>query len=233
MRAAFVIFDHMTALDFVGVYDPLGRLRSVSLLPDFGWSVCALTEMVADDRGLCFVPDRVGDSLAAFDLLVVPGGHGTRALLTDAAFLAWLRTAGPVPLKASVCTGALLLGAAGFLAGKPATTHPTARPELAAYCGEVRTERVVDAGDVITAGGVTAGIDLGLHLVGRLAGEEARRRAARQMDYPHLDPGEPARSNSGPPRARTAPSRPPSSAARARPGAGPVEPTSGSPPTGL
>jgi len=186
MRAAFVIFDGMTALDFVGAYDPLGRLRTMGVLPDFEWSVCATTGTVADDRGLRFLPDLVGGSLERFDLLVVPGGHGTRALRHDPAFVAWLRTAAGVPLKASVCTGALLLGAAGFLAGKPATTHPSARRELEPYCGEVRSERVVDAGGVVTAGGVTAAIDLGLHLVRRLAGAEAMRRLARQMDYPHL-----------------------------------------------
>src|SRR5262249_44536581 len=117
---------------------------------------------------------------------VVPGGQGTRALQHDPAFVGWLRTAADVPLKASVCTGALLLGAAGFLAGRPATTHPAAMQELARYCGEVRSERVVDAGGVVTSGGVTAGIDLGLHLVRRLAGAEAMLRVARQMDYPHL-----------------------------------------------
>ncbi len=185
MRAAFVLFDRVTALDFVGVYDPLGRLRTMGLLPDFAWSVCALRPEVTDDRGLRFTPDVVGGDLAGFDLLVVPGGHGTRGLVTDAEFLGWLRTADGVPLKASVCTGALLLGAAGFLAGLPATTHPDAVGELAAYCGEVRRGRVVDAGGVVTAGGVTAGIDLGLHLVGRLAGAGARRRVARQMDYPY------------------------------------------------
>ncbi len=90
------------------------------------------------------------------------------------------------PLKASVCTGALLLGAAGFLAGKPATTHPNAMQELEPYCGEVRTERVVDAGTVVTSRGVTAAIDLGLHLVRRLAGAAAQRQVAQQMDYPYL-----------------------------------------------
>jgi cyclohexyl-isocyanide hydratase len=184
MRAAFVIFDRMTALDFVGVYDPLGRLRTMGLRPDFDWAVCAPTPSVTDDRGLQFRADLVGESLAPFDLLIVPGGYGTRALQTDAAFVDWLRTAEGVPLKASVCTGSLLLGAAGFLTGKPATTHPSAMEELRPYCAEVRAERVVDAGPVVTARGVTAGIDLGLHLVARLAGPEARRRVAAQMDYP-------------------------------------------------
>src|SRR5262249_39907978 len=133
-----------------------------------------------------FQPDLVGEALRGFDLLVVPGGHGTRALRHDPAFLEWLRTADGVPLKASVCTGALLLGAAGFLAGKPATTHPNAMRDLEPCCAEVRSERVVDADGVITARGVTAAIDLGLHLVRRLAGAEAMLRVARQMDYPHL-----------------------------------------------
>ena len=80
MRAAFVIFDRMTALDFVGAYDPLGRLRTMDVLPDFEWKVCAAAATVSDDRGLRFLPDLVGEPLAGFDLLVVPGGQGTRDL---------------------------------------------------------------------------------------------------------------------------------------------------------
>ncbi|MCK5913732.1 MAG: DJ-1/PfpI family protein, partial [Desulfuromusa sp.] len=94
-------------------------------------------------------------------------------------------TAAPVPLKASVCSGSLLLGAAGFLRGKKATTHPKAYTELARYCAKVSKERIVDEGDVITARGVTSAIDLGLHLVERLAGKETRIEIARQMDYPY------------------------------------------------
>lgn len=82
-----------------------------------------------------------------------------------------------------VCTGSLLLGAAGWLRDKPATTHPGAIDDLANYCRDVRSERVVDAGDIITSGGVTAAIDLGLHLVSRFAGEAARLRVAWQMEY--------------------------------------------------
>jgi cyclohexyl-isocyanide hydratase len=186
MRTAFVIFDRMTSLDFIGIFDPLGRLRTMGILPDFEWAVCAVTDTVTDDRGLRFLPDRVGQTLEGFDLVVIPGGYGTRALQHDTAFLAWLRTASGVPLKVSVCTGALLLGAAGFLAGKRATTHPNSLKELEPYCAEVRSERLVDAGDVLTASGVTAGIDLGLYLVRRLTGAEASQRIARQMDYPYL-----------------------------------------------
>lgn len=185
MKTAFVIFDRMTALDFIGIYDPLTRLKSMKIKPEFEWNVCAFTSEARDDLGLRILPDTVGGSLAAYDLIVVPGGMGTRALQYDKAFVQWLKTAEPVKLKASVCTGALLLGAAGFLKGRRATTHPGAYEELRPYCAAVIEERVVDEGDIVTAGGVTAGIDLGLYLVERFAGAEARTRVARQMDYPY------------------------------------------------
>ena len=185
MRAAFVVFDRMTALDFVGIYDPLTRLRSMGIDPTFDWRVCAWQALVADDRGLRFTPDIVGEPLAGYDLLVVPGGSGTRTLVRGGDFLRWFATAADVPLKVSVCTGSLLLGAAGFLRDKAATTHPRARAELAEFCSAVDERRIVDAGDVVTAAGVTAAIDLGLYLVERLAGAAAREQIARQMDYPY------------------------------------------------
>ena len=185
MRVGFVIFERMTALDFVGVYDPLTRLRGMLFRPDLEWDVCALAAEVRDPHGLKFSATRVGESLGAYDLVIVPGGYGTRELMTDSQFVGWLRTAGGCELKASVCTGTLLFGAAGFLKGRRAATHPTARAELEKYC-EVSEERVVDEGDVVTAGGVTAAIDLGLHLCGRLAGVEAREKIRRQMDYQFL-----------------------------------------------
>jgi cyclohexyl-isocyanide hydratase len=186
MKTAFVIFDRMTALDLIGVYDPLTRLKSMNLIPDFHWQICAFTEQVSDDRGLRFFPDRVAVSLGAYDMIVVPGGFGTRALQHDEAFIQWLRSAGPARLKTSVCTGALLMGSAGFLAGKRATTHPNAFEELRPYCATVVTDRrIVDEGGVVTAQGVTSSVDLGLHLVERIAGRDARARIAKQMDYPY------------------------------------------------
>lgn len=184
MHAAFVLFDRLTALDFVGAYDPLTRLRSMGFVPDFTWDLCARQANVVDDRGLILTAGKVGEPLSGYDLLVVPGGYGTRDLQTHAGFLAWLRTADAVPLKAAVCTGSLLLGAAGFLAGKPATTHPAAFADLGQYAQVDTTRRVVDAGNVVTARGVSAGIDLGLHLVQRLAGVAVAKKVATQMDYP-------------------------------------------------
>jgi transcriptional regulator GlxA family with amidase domain len=185
MKAAFVVFDRMTSLDFVGFYDPVSRLKSMKILDDFDWRVCSLTRHVVDDRGLRLEADAVGEPLGSYDLLFVPGGFGTRSLQRDQGFLEWLKTARSAQLKVSVCTGALLLGAAGFLQGRRATTHPSAYEELAPYCSEVVRERVVDEGDVITARGVSSAIDAGLHLVQRLAGADARDRVAAQMDYPY------------------------------------------------
>ncbi|MBU1183525.1 MAG: DJ-1/PfpI family protein [Pseudomonadota bacterium] len=185
MKTAFIIFDRMTALDLIGVYDPLTRLKSMNFVPEFNWQMCAFTEEISDDRGLRFVPDTVAESLGGYDLIVVPGGFGTRALQHDKLFTDWLKSAAPVKLKTSVCTGALLLGSAGFLAGKRATTHPNAFEELKLYCAAVETRRIVDEGDVVTARGVSSSLDLGLHLVERIAGSKARAHIAKQMDYPY------------------------------------------------
>jgi cyclohexyl-isocyanide hydratase len=183
VKAAFIIFDRMTALDFVGVYDPVTRLKSMGFLQDLTWDICATSERVTDDKGLIFTPTRTGAALNGYDLVIVPGGFGTRTLAEQPAFIDWLRTAADCPLKASVCTGALLLGAAGFLEGRRATTHRSAFQELAKYCLTVLDDRVVEDGDVVTARGVTSALDLGLHLVQRYAGPEARERIRRQMDY--------------------------------------------------
>lgn len=185
MKAALVVFDGMTSLDFIGFYDPLTRLKSMQLMPELEWRICALRPQVTDDRGLTLGADSSGEPLGNFDILFVPGGYATRALQHDRAFIEWIASAHRADLKISVCTGALLLGAAGFLQGLRATTHPGALEELVPYCATVVTQRIVDTGAVVTAGGVAASIDLGLHIVERLGGAQARERIARQMDYPY------------------------------------------------
>lgn len=176
----------MTALDFVGVYDPLTRLKSMDYMPGLRWDICSLRPKVSDDRGLQFTPDNVGQPLTNYDLVVVPGGFGSRKLQHNSEFINWLKSAGSAKKLASVCTGALLLGAAGFLSGKLAATHPTAREELKPYCKKVSSQRICDSGDVITAGGVTAAIDLGLYLVESMKGENVKSQISEQMDYPFV-----------------------------------------------
>jgi transcriptional regulator GlxA family with amidase domain len=185
MKAAFIVFDRMTSLDFIGFYDPVTRLKSMNIIDDFEWRICATTERIIDDRGLQIGADAIAEPLSSYDILFVPGGFGTRSLQHDMNFVDWLKTAATARLKVSVCTGALLLGAAGFLRGKRATTHPSALKELEQYCQVAVHERVVDEGDTITAGGVSSAIDAGLYVVERLAGPGARARIAAQMDYPY------------------------------------------------
>jgi cyclohexyl-isocyanide hydratase len=189
MKAAFVLFDGLTTLDLIGLYDPVTRLRSMGFRQDFTWDFCAIQPTVTDDRGFVVQATQVRESLGEFDLLLVPGGFGTRHMIADAEFMKWLGTAAPVPLKVSVCTGALLLGAAGWLRDCAATTHPNAYKELAQYCREVRRHRVVDEGNIITGRGVSAALDVGLAVVGRIAGAETRAAIAWQMDYPGVRVG--------------------------------------------
>ena len=185
MKVAFIIYDGMTSLDFIGVYDPVTRLKIMGFIPDLQWDVCALSKEVKDKTDLQFTPTKVGGPLRDYDMVIVPGGFGSRKLLNDAKFINWIKTAEHCKLKVSVCTGALLLGAAGFLKGKTATTHPNAFRDLQKYCLSVVNQRVVDEGEVITARGVTSSIDLGLYLCEKLAGREAKEKIRKQMDYPY------------------------------------------------
>jgi cyclohexyl-isocyanide hydratase len=183
MRIAFIIYDHMTALDFVGVFDAVTRLKTMRFVEDLEWDVCATAAEVTDFSGLRIAASRVGGALGQYDWVIVPGGFGSRQLAKDAEFIAWLESARDCRLRASVCTGSVLLGAAGFLMGKRATTHRSAFEELRPFCDEVVDARIVDEGDVITARGVTSAIDLGLYLCEKVAGRDVRRRIAAQMDY--------------------------------------------------
>jgi transcriptional regulator GlxA family with amidase domain len=195
MKIAFVVFNGLTTLDFIGIYDPLTRLKTMGFMPDLEWDICAFTDIVKDDRGLVMVPTAIQEPLHSYDLLVVPGGYGTRTLIHDKSFIEWIKTAEPCKLKVSVCTGALLLGAAGFLKDKRATTHRSAFQELEPFCHKVLDHRIVDAGSIITARGVSSGIDEGLYVAERLAGAEARLKIAKQMDYPYtLHPEDVAQS---------------------------------------
>lgn len=185
MKIAFVVFNELTSLDFIGIYDPITRLKNMGFLPELSWDICAYTSKVQDDKGLQFLPSKIAQPLVGYDILIVPGGYGTRTLQHDDAFINWLKTADKTPLKISICTGSLLFGAAGFLKQHIVTTHPNAIDELKVYSSNVVSRRIVDANDVISSGGVSAAIDLGLYLCEKLAGKEARIAIAKQMDYPY------------------------------------------------
>jgi putative intracellular protease/amidase/uncharacterized protein (DUF952 family) len=186
-RIVLLAFDGMTLLDLVGPLDALSRIASMGFDPTTTCEVAALTRSpdshaVWTAWGAELVTTRYRPALDAFDVLVVPGGPGTRALEHDAALVAYLATFPVNRLTTSVCTGSLLLGAAGRLHGKRATTHHKWMAELARFGATALEQRVVDEGQLVTAGGVTSGIELGLHIVRRLAGDEAYQAIARQME---------------------------------------------------
>ncbi len=183
MNIAFIIFNGMTALDFIGVYDPVTRLKTMGFIADLQWDICAYTSEVQDTASLRFTPTKVNTSLQSYDMVIIPGGFGTDKLTGDTDFIKWLKTAVDCKYRVSVCTGSLLLAAAGFLKEKRATSHPTAFEKLKLYGVEVVDQRIVDEGDVITARGVTSSIDLGLYLCEKFAGNEVKERIRRQMDY--------------------------------------------------
>jgi cyclohexyl-isocyanide hydratase len=183
MRIAYILYDDLTLLDFIGFYDPISRLRSLNILPDLGWDYCALTPTVRDTFGLTLAVDRTRPDLSDYDLAFVPGGVGSRVLMHDPVFLDWLRTARSVPLKVSVCTGSLLLGAAGLIRRRRATTHFGEYDRLSPYVGEVVRNRIVEDGDLITGGAVASSLDVGLYVVDKLAGPRDAELIRRAMNY--------------------------------------------------
>jgi transcriptional regulator GlxA family with amidase domain len=189
-QVAILIFDRVEVLDFAGPYEAFNVAGEVNDPPPFHvFTVAESTEPVRARGGLAIVPHTSTAAMPRADVLIVPGGAGVRALLHKPQVLAWLREqAAAGEVLASVCTGALLLGAAGLLDGLTVTTHHENLDDLRAITGGratiVSDQRYIDNGRVLTAGGVSAGIDMALHLVRRLAGDEALRRTLRVMEYP-------------------------------------------------
>jgi cyclohexyl-isocyanide hydratase len=136
-----------------------------------------------DTNGLEMGVDHVQQSLKDYDAIVIPGGPGTRELLRDHSFLDWIRTANESAYQISVCTGSLILGAAGLLKDKKATTHFGEYETLRPYCKEVIKKRIVRDGRVITAGAVSSSIDLGIFLCREWAGNEAAIQISKRIDY--------------------------------------------------
>ncbi|OLF16137.1 DJ-1/PfpI family protein [Actinophytocola xanthii] len=193
MDTAFVLYDELTALDLVGPYETLAAHASVR-----AHFVADRVGPVRADNGLTLHADTAFDELPRPDLIVVPGSSRWRDALANTALVSWLRSASPTATwTTSVCTGSLLLAEAGLLTGRPATTHWGVHDVLAAYGVEVRDERVVRDGRLITAAGVSAGIDMGLTLAASLWGEEVARVVQLMLEYdpqPPFDSGSPARA---------------------------------------
>ena len=192
-RIGMLIFPRLTQLDMTGPYEVLARL------PDTKVDLVARTlDPVTTDRGMQILPTVTYESCPPLDIVMVPGGPGQQDLMEDEAALSFLRRqAAGAEYVTSVCTGSLVLAAAGLLKGKRATSHWAAVEYLALMGAIPVREQVVVDGNVVTGAGVTSGIDFALRLAAVLAGEEVARQIQLQIEYepePPFDSGSPERA---------------------------------------
>lgn len=194
MRIAIVLYEELTALDAVGPYEVLGRVPGAQLT-FVGHTV---GEVRTDTGRLGLSVDAVLEDLPDPDVLLVPGGPGQAKLMQDERLLGWLRRAHETTTwTTSVCTGSLLLAAAGLLEGRRATSHWLAVEQLRAYGAEPVEGRWMEDGKVMTAAGVSAGIDMALELASRLAGPEVAQAIQLGTEYdpqPPFDAGSPSKA---------------------------------------
>lgn len=192
-RIGLLLFPGLTQLDLTGPYEVFARMpgAQVSLL----WKTL---EPVRSDRGMAILPTATLETCPPLDLLCVPGGPGVNALLTDQEVLAFLRrTAVTARYVTSVCSGSLVLGAAGLLQRRRAASHWMSREMLRSFGAEPVGERSVADGKLVTGGGVTAGIDLALRVVAEIAGRDAAEAIQLSIEYdphPPFDAGSPDRA---------------------------------------
>ncbi|MBW2191720.1 MAG: DJ-1/PfpI family protein [Deltaproteobacteria bacterium] len=180
MEIAVALFDQVTALDAVGPYEVLQRLPGAEVR----FVGHRKGEVRTDNGFLGLTVDRTFDEVPSPDIVLVPGGIGTRALVHDAVILQWIRTAHETTqFTTSVCTGSLLLAAAGILDGLKATTHFASRHLLAKYGVKLSDERVVVEGRIITAAGVSSGIDMALQLAERLTDATTAKALQLMIEY--------------------------------------------------
>lgn len=195
MEVAILLFDGFTALDAIGPYDVLTRV------PRSDVSFVATEQRVHRDvRGAGFLAERVIDDVVAPDVVVVPGGPGEVDVRTDERVLSWLRAVHETTTwTTSVCTGSLILAAAGLLDGTRATSHWLALDELARLGAQPVPERVVVDGRIVTAAGVSAGIDMALRLASMLEGDLVAQEIQLSLEYDPQPPFQAGSPVSAPP----------------------------------
>ncbi|MEA3020075.1 MAG: hypothetical protein QOI47_1599 [Actinomycetota bacterium] len=194
MDIVILLFDRFTALDAVGPYEVLRNLPGATVT-----FVAKQVGPVRTDAGsLAITADRAIAEVTSADVLVVPGGPGQDDCMDDDEILSWIRAVhDTTQWTTSVCTGSLLLGAAGLLRGVKATSYWLALEQLRRFGAEPTAERVVEQGKIITAAGVSSGIDMGLHLAALIAGDDVAQMIQLGIEYdpqPPFDAGSPAKA---------------------------------------
>ena len=193
MKIAILLFDDITALDAVGPYEVLSRIPGATV----SW-VASTPGLKKAKGGLSLMADHHLDDACHPQIILVPGGSGVDEVMKDPSVIQWIRTAHETSLfTTAVCTGTLVLGAAGLLRGLKATTHWNYRERLAEFGAEALSERVVREGKIVTAAGVSAGIDMALRLVQWMAGDKAAQAIQLGIEYdpaPPFDSGSPEKA---------------------------------------
>ena len=194
MKIAILLYDDMTALDAIGPYEVLSRLPAAEVL-----FTAEKAGGIRTDTGFLELTARYGlADVAAADILLVPGGPGDRAVRENQTVLDWIRAIHPhTRFTTSVCSGSLILGAAGLLDGLRATSHWTQLEVLREFGAEPTLERVVEQGRIITAAGVSSGIDMALRLVQKIAGDDLAQALQLGIEYdpqPPFDTGSPEKA---------------------------------------
>ena len=193
ISVAFLLFPNVTQLDLTGPAQVLSRLGNVTL--DLVWKD---RDPVRTDAGFAIVPTATFAEVPRADILCVPGGMGVTEVIADDTAMAWVRAAGAeARWVTSVCTGSLILGAAGLLKGYRAATHWSWREYLAMFGAEMVPERVVVDRNRVTGGGVTAGIDFALTLMAEVRGAEFAKAVQLSLEYdpaPPFDAGSPEKA---------------------------------------
>jgi transcriptional regulator GlxA family with amidase domain len=190
MEIAIVLYDRVTALDAVGPYEVLSRLPGASLT----FAAAEAGPVRTDNGMLTLIAERSLSEIPRPDILLVPGGPGEVAARAGGTVLEWLRDAAQMSTwTTSVCTGSLVLAAAGLLDGRRATTHWLAMEQLERLGAQPVRERVVFDGNIVTAAGVSAGIDMALALAERVAGREVAEAIQLGIEY---DPQPPFQAGS-------------------------------------
>lgn len=188
-KVGILLFDEVEVLDFAGPFEVFSVTRAEDGEKPFDvYTVAQEKRLVKAQNGLKVEPRCSFEDAPAFDILIVPGGYGAEEIeIHNRALIDWLRDrAARATLMASVCTGAFLLAEAGLFSGRRVTTHWMDLDRLERQYPHVTVERntrFVDEGNLITSAGISAGIDMCLHLVGRLLGAEAAKATAKRMEY--------------------------------------------------